>query len=314
MHLVMKKSCLVLFIISFFCASAAFSEEVVINAEVMDINPELEFFIIDSGEDKDVELGNGLMVHRSGEKIAEAYIIEVRPAVSAAEILKIEEGKKIRKGDNVIIVKKAAARKWTPLLGPGRDELPQESSAISPGPMKIADIGYAPSVRPMKIADIGYAPSVRPMEISDIGYAPSVRPVEISDIGYAPSVRPMGIAFEINIDSKPEIVFSYAGVVLRENGYSVASSNRITGTLVATKPIELSLLKELWADSMAAIDHKVMAYFEIKPNSGSTKLKVAPYKEHTQKNKYIKRAVPPGSKYHKELANIAYIIKKRSEY
>ena len=124
----------------------------------------------------------------------------------------------------------------------------------------------------------------------------------------------MGIAFEINIDSKPEIVFSYAGVVLRENGYSVASSNRITGTLVATKPIELSLLKELWADSMAAIDHKVMAYFEIKPNSGSTKLKVAPYKEHTQKNKYIKRAVPPGSKYHKELANIAYIIKKRSEY
>jgi len=286
MHLVMKKSCLVLFIISFFCASAAFSEEVVINAEVMDINPELEFFIIDSGEDKDVELGNGLMVHRSGEKIAEAYIIEVRPAVSAAEILKIEEGKKIRKGDNVIIVKKAAARKWTPLLGPGRDELPQESSAISPGPMKIADIGYAPSVRP----------------------------VEISDIGYAPSVRPMGIAFEINIDSKPEIVFSYAGLILRENGYSVISSSRTTGALAATKPIELSLLKELWADSMAAIDHKVLVSFEIKPASGSTKLKVTPYREHTQKEKYIKRAVLPGSKYYKELANIAYMIKKRSEY
>ena len=276
----MKKICLVLFIISFFCASAAFSEEIEINAEVMDINSELEFFVIDSGEDEGIELGDGLIVHRSGEKIAEAYIIEVRPAVSAAEILKIEEGREIREGDNTIIVKrtdteKVAARptsKWTPLLGPGRDELPQESSAISPGPM------------------------------------------EITDFGYAPSVTPEGIVFEINIDSKPEIVFSYAGLVLRENGYSVTSSSRITGTLVATKPIELSLLKELWADSMAAIDHKVMASFEIKPDSGSTKLKVAPYREHTQKDKYIKRAVPPGSKYYKELANIVYIIKKRSEY
>lgn len=278
MHLVMKKIFLTLFILSFFCASAVFSEEVIIRSEVMDINPELEFFVIDSGEDKGIELGDGLIVHSSGEKIAEAYIIEVRPTVSAAEILKIEKGKEIREGNNTIIVKrtgteKVAARpKWTPLLGPGRDELPQESSAIFPEPMERAGIEYAPSV------------------------------------------IYKGIAFEIDIDSKPETVFSYAGLILRENGYSVISSSRTTGALAATKPIELSLLKELWADSMAAIDHKVLASFEIKPASGSTKLKVTPYREHTQKEKYIKRAVLPGSKYYKELANIAYMIKKRSEY
>jgi len=289
MHIVMKKIFLSLFILSFFCAAPAFSEEIEINGEVVEVNLDLEFFVIDSGDDDGVELGDGLIVHRSGEKIAEAYIIEVRSIAAAAEILKTEDGEEIKKGDSFLMVKrtghenaavtrsprKTAApptSKWKPLLGPGRDKLPQESSAIFPEPMERAGIEYAPSV--------------------------------ISK----------GIAFEIEIDSKPEIVFSYAGLILRENGYSVISSSRITGALAATKPIELSLLKELWADSMAAIDHKVLVSFEIKPASGSTKLKVTPYREHTQKEKYIKRAVLPGSKYYKELANIAYMIKKRSEY
>ena len=99
------KNILVLY---FFCAflsgAALCQDEIGIDSQVMSVNPDNEYIIIKAGENKGVEIGDGLIVHRDGKKLAEAQIIEVRPNVSAAEIL--NEEKEIKEGDNVLIVKK----------------------------------------------------------------------------------------------------------------------------------------------------------------------------------------------------------------
>jgi hypothetical protein len=101
----MRKIFAVLILACLMSVSSVFSEETEISSEVLSIDPNLEFFIIKNGEDAGIEIGDGLIVHREGEKLAEAWIIEVRENVSAAEILSLEDGKQIMEGDTVLLVK-----------------------------------------------------------------------------------------------------------------------------------------------------------------------------------------------------------------
>lgn len=256
----MKKIILVLFFMCSFFSVPALCDEVEINSEVIVINPEHEFLVISAGEDKGVELGDGLIVHRDGEKIAEAYIIGVKPDVAAAEILNIEKDSQILEGDSALIVKEMkVVREKTP------KELPGTKTATAP---------RLP----------------------------------------APEFTKQGDTINIEIDNGPAAVFSYAVLLLKENGYSIVSTNRATGTILASKPLNLSLLKELFADAIAAIDHKVVVSMEIKGKGGTSVLTGFSFMEHSQKSKYIKRPVTDNSKYYNDMADLFSKIKQRSEY
>jgi hypothetical protein len=251
----MKNFVLILFFISFFCINATFCEEIEINSKVISVNPELEFFVFGAGENDGVEIGDGLIVHRDGEKTAEAYVIEVRPDVSAAEVLNIENGKEIGEGDDVLLVKEER-------------EASQQIAEAQTGPVYIT----------------------------------------------APGVIEQGEIITLEIDKEPKVVFFYTTLVLRENGYSIISSNRATNSILANKPINLSLLKELWADAFAAIDHNLVLSIEIKGEGNLSRLMALSFREHSQKNRYIKRPVARNSKYYNELVNMVHKIKERTEY
>lgn len=263
----MMKNILVL---CFFCASfsgvAFCQEKTEIDSQVISVNPDKEYLIIKAGEADGVEIGDGLIVHREGEKIAEAQIIEVRLEVAAAEILNTE--KEIEEGDNVLIVKKTYREpkksKWTTLLGSGAG-----------------------------------VDSMAPVE--------TVKPDKIQ-VGRGSN------AVSADIDTDPGVVFSYALMVLRENGYSVIFSSRVTGAILATKPIELSIMKELLADAMAKIEHKIVVSIEIKNNSGASELNITGFKEHSQKGKQVKFPIARESKYYGDLADLASKIKERAEH
>lgn len=253
----MKK---IFFVLTFFCLTyntSAFCEEIEISSEVISVGTDAEFFIIGSGEDAGIEIGDGFIVHRDGDRIAGAQIIEVRPTVSAAEILEIKDGKKIMEGDKVFFVKQIRTEPLVPHM-------------VTSSPKR--DYVSAPSI------------------------------VEEAEL------------VSIKIYKDPKAVFTYSSLVLRENGYSVISSDRATGTILATKPITLSIIKELLADATAAIDHKVALSLEIKGEGDSSTLTASTFKEHSQKEKHIKRAVRRNSKYYNEAALLLSKIKERSEY
>ncbi len=253
----MRKSLSILFFLLLSCAVCAFSEEIEIDSKVMNVDPEYGFFIISSGESAGIEIGDGLVVHRGGEKVAEAYIIEVRPDVSAAEIIDIEEDETIQEGDRTLIVKKTDA--------------PQRTAK--------RHVKTAKSIKPAGRATI-----------------------EKADVAAT------------RIDADPDTVFSYTRLVLKENGYSITSSSRATGTMLATKPIALSLLWELWADTTAAIDHNLVVSLDIKGEGDYSTLMVSSFREHSQKGKHVKSAVTRYSKYYNELLELVSAIKERSEY
>jgi len=242
----MKKILSILFLVCLFCVQCVFSEEMQTDSEVISVDPDLEFFIIRGGEDKGLEIGDSLIVHKDGKEIARAHIVEVASNVSAAEFLDAKGYKEIRKGDSVSIAK--------------------------------------------KIKTAGPAPSATPAIVK--------RPDPVS----------------IKISGEPSEIFAYARLVLREEGYSILSSNRATGTLMATRPIALSLIKELWADTFAAIDHKVVVTLNIRAEGDSSSLTASAFKEHSQKGKHIKRAAVKGSRYYNELSDLVSKIKKRSGY
>ena len=100
---VMKKILLILSLFLVFAVSSSFSKE--IESEVMSVDPEQEFFIIKAGADEGIEMGDGLIVHRDLAKIAEAYVVEVRKDISAAEALNISQGGEIQEGDKIVIYK-----------------------------------------------------------------------------------------------------------------------------------------------------------------------------------------------------------------
>jgi len=316
-----------IFILWFFCAilsGVGFCQnEIEIDSQVISINPDSEYIIIKAGENDGVEIGDGLIVHRNAEKLAEAQIVEVRPDVAAAVILNIEKeqkkefmekivekDKEIKEGDSILIVKElkgssaeitAGGRKieerkyreqkkskWTTLLG-------SKATAGSAAPVETVDSSYPAS---------GYMTGVKtPSE--------ALNPEKIQVMQESSVVR-------ANIETDISAVFSYALMVLREGGYSVIFSNRVTGNILATMPIELTLMKELWADATASIEHKLVVSLEMKYKSGVTELKISSFKEHTQKGKQIKLSVmrtdPRDSKYYSALVGLASKIKERAEH
>jgi len=273
----MRKPLAILFFLLLSCAVCAFSEEIEIASRVISVDPEFEFFIISSGETAGIEIGDGLIVHRGGDKVAEAYIIEVRPAVSAAEIIDIEEDEVIQEGDSILIVKKTR-----PSFAAGKKS--KWAALGAPGLAASTDM----TIEAAAEAEYSYIAG--------------------------PSILEKGDVASIRIDADPDTVFAYIRLVLKENGYSITSSSRATGTMLATKPIELSLLKELLADAFAAIDHNLVVSLDVKEEDDYSKLMVSSFKEHSQKGKHVKSAVTRYSKYYNELLELASMIKERSEY
>lgn len=248
----MKKMLIAISIFVFLCALPVLCQEIEIDSEVVIVDSSFEFFVIMAGGDDGVDLGDGLIVHRLGKKIAEAYVIEVRPDVSAAEILNVRKGEEIRKGDGILIVK----------------EIGETETGAAPKP------GFLVS-----------------SEIAKEG----------------------GI-ISLDIKSSTKEVFAYTRLILIENGFSIVSSNRSIGILMATKPITLSITKELWADAVAAIDHKLVVSLDIKDKGHFSELKVSSFKEHSQKGKHVKRTVTKDSKHYNELMVLVSMIKERSEH
>ena len=254
--IVMRKIFLILLLVYSVYSIPAYCENVEINSKVVSVNPEFEFFVIAAGEENGIEIGDGFIVHRDGEKIADAYIIEVRPDVSAAEVLELEGDQEISEGDEVLLVKK-----------------------------EVGEQKESPRTIRSRTRDTS-----RPLIIQDRD------------------------AISITIAKDLRSVLFYTSLVLKENGYSITSSNRSTGTILATKPINLTLFKELWADAVAAIGHNLVVSIDIKEAKGRSELRVSSFKEHFRKNDYIKRSVEKNSKYYKEITDMVYKIKERSEY
>jgi len=313
-----------IFILWLFCAilsGVGFCQnEIEIDSQVVSVNPDNEYIIIKAGENDGVEIGDGLIVHRNAEKLAEAQIVEVRPGVAAAVILNVEKeqkkefiekivekDKEIKEGDSILIVKESKGyssgaaegesaegkyreqkkSKWTTILG-------SKATAGSAVPVETVDSNYPSS---------GSVENVR---------APNdaLNPEKVQVMQESSVVR-------ANIETDAGTVFSYSLMILREGGYSIIFSNRVTGNILATMPIELTLMKELWADATASIEHKLVVSLEMEYGFGATKLEVSSFKEHTQKGKQIKLPVtridPRDSKYYNALVELASKIKGRSE-
>ena len=289
----MMKNILVLY---FFCAFlsgiALCQEDIEIDSQVISINSDKEYIIIKAGENEGIEIGDGPIIHRDAEKLAEAQVVEVRANVAAAEILNIE--KEIKEGDSILIVKKAKKypikkeksayrelkkSKWTTLLGSG--------AAVK-------------SAVPVKNVT---SSSMTGSEFS----SEALNPEKIQVTQGSSVVR-------ADIDAGVDTVFSYSLMVLRENGYSVIFSSRTTGAILATMPIRLDLIKELWADATASIEHKLVVSLEMKNSGGAAELNIASFKEHTQKGKQIKFPVTRESAYYNLLVELASKIKERAEH
>ena len=286
----MKKISLILLLFLASTVSYSFSAETEIESEVMSVDPEQEFFIIKAGADEGIELGDGLIVHRDLEKIADAYVVEALKNVSAAEVLNVSQGKEIQEGDDIIIYKeepkkiyeKKEAGEWTH-LGPkskGRPAARRKAGGwtyLGPG-------------------------------------GEEKTTTELPDSFSRSAVYQKGYTVETTIGKDPGTVFSYASLLLRENGYLITSSNRGIGALLAYKPIQLSLISELWSDATAKIDHRLTLSVNITGNENSTMLTMSAFKEHTQKEKRVKAPVAINSRYCKEMTDIAAKIKERSEH
>jgi len=304
----MMKNILVLCFLCTSLSGAAFcQDEIEIDSQIISVNPDKEYIIIEAGENQGVEIGDGLIVHRNAEKLAEAQIVEVRGNVAAAEILNVEKeqkkelieqlvekDKEIKEGDSILIVKKAknpnAAKtersyrepkksKWAPLLG-------SSAEARSAAPVEI--VASSPYAGRQQATDEPFNPD----KIQITKESTAVRAYIEKDAG---------------------AVFSYATMVLRENGYSVVFSNRMSGVIMATRPIELSIISELWADASASIEHKLVMSLEIKSRGGgSVELTAASFKEHTQKGRQIKLPITIDSSYYNVLVELVAKIKERA--
>ncbi|HAZ10052.1 MAG: hypothetical protein A2047_04600 [Omnitrophica bacterium GWA2_41_15] len=288
----MKNILVLYFFCAFLSGIALCQEDIEIDSQVISINSDKEYIIIKAGENEGIEIGDGLIIHRDAEKLAEAQVVEVRANVAAAEILNIE--KEIKEGDSILIVKKAKKypikkeksayrelkkSKWTTLLGSG--------AAVK-------------SAVPVKNVT---SSSMTGSEFS----SEALNPEKIQVTQGSSVVR-------ADIDAGVDTVFSYSLMVLRENGYSVIFSSRTTGAILATMPIRLDLIKELWADATASIEHKLVVSLEMKNSGGAAELNIASFKEHTQKGKQIKFPVTRESAYYNLLVELASKIKERAEH
>lgn len=269
----------ILFSSLFFIHTSLNAEELEINSEVYSISSESDCFIIKAGSEQGIEIGDGLIVHREGKKIAEAIIIEVHPVVSAAEILNLVSGQELEVGDNIILVKRIEEN-------PKEDEIAQTEQAEE-----------EPVTRKSKWTTILGTASGRPRQS-----------YQASEANEAEET-----IFSVDVKSPVNVIFPYTLEILREKGYSVTYTNRLTGAILAAKPIELPIISELWADSIAAIDHKLVLSLHIKENNNISELNLKSFKEHFQKGKHIKTPIGIDSKYYLEIEQITSMIKERAE-
>ena len=304
----MKKFLLILSLFLVFTVSYSFSEE--IESEVMSVNPEQEFFIIKAGADEGIKMGDGLIVHRDLAKIAEAYVVEVRKNISAAEVLNVNQGGKIQEGDKIAIYKekpkkiyrKEGTGDWA-RLGPESERVAAEERYESTPRSMV----HRYREKPKKI--------YRKEETGEwTRLGPKSERVTVKERYPRSMVHQEGGTVKVIIGRDTETVFSYASLILREDGYLITSSNRGIGALLAYKPVPLSLADELWADATAKIDHRLTLSVNIAGDKNSTKLTMSAFKEHAQKEKHIKIPVAKNSKYYNTLADMAAEIKERSEH
>ncbi|MFH1782467.1 MAG: hypothetical protein ABH848_02500 [Candidatus Omnitrophota bacterium] len=307
----MNKIILLLFLLVFFSPDISFSEEIDINSEIISIDAEGAFFIIDVGENKNIEVGDGAIIHRNGDKIGEAYVIEARPAVSALEIISIVENREIEQGDQILIVKEVAGVKRA--IEPIKTKERSKWAKITPA----SDSTKKTTKSKWSILLGSNAPSSSGESITtSSGFPVTSSPASLKTTDYITQSMLQSKSDVIGLDIKrdPKVVFSYARLILRENGYIIESSNRGSGMILATKPIQVSILKELWADLRSVIEHNFVVSIEIAKEGDSSKIIASSFLEHTQKQKHIKRAVSKGSSHYKDLVNVLSEIKNRSEY
>ncbi|MFH0940457.1 MAG: hypothetical protein V1840_01190 [Candidatus Omnitrophota bacterium] len=69
--------------------------------QVLAINEENNFVIVDMGEDDGVRVGQTLTIFRNNQKVASVEIIQTRKEISAADIKSVTAGSKIKIGDMV---------------------------------------------------------------------------------------------------------------------------------------------------------------------------------------------------------------------
>ncbi len=69
--------------------------------QVLAINEENNFVIVDMGEQDGVKVGQTLTIYRNNQKIANVEIIQTRKEISAADIKSVSAGSKIKIGDMV---------------------------------------------------------------------------------------------------------------------------------------------------------------------------------------------------------------------
>lgn len=69
--------------------------------QVLAINEENNFVIVDMGEDDGIKVGQTFSIYRNAQKIASVEVIQTRKEISAADIKNVNSGSKIKIGDMV---------------------------------------------------------------------------------------------------------------------------------------------------------------------------------------------------------------------
>jgi len=72
-----------------------------VTGQILAINDENNFVIVDVGEGDGVAVGQTLSVMRDGAKIGTLEVIQTRQEIAAADIKNVEAGTKMRIGDSV---------------------------------------------------------------------------------------------------------------------------------------------------------------------------------------------------------------------
>ncbi len=92
-------------LIGFALAAETVAQLEAIKGEIISINEEHSFIIINRGRNDGVDIGALLDLYRDDEKIGKLKVVRVRDSIAAAEIIRIRPGAIIKVGDTVILLK-----------------------------------------------------------------------------------------------------------------------------------------------------------------------------------------------------------------
>lgn len=104
----MNRLAVIIFLILFACfflSTEAISQLKRVRSEIIEINREHGFIVINQGRKDSVYVGSVLDVYRNAKKIGSAEVVKARDHVTAAEIIKVEPGVVVRVGDAVVLSK-----------------------------------------------------------------------------------------------------------------------------------------------------------------------------------------------------------------